>query len=813
LGNGDGTFQTQRTFPVGSFPYSVAVGDFNGDGHQDLAVANVDDNTVSVLLGNGDGGFGPPTSLPVGSAPFSVAVGDFNGDGRLDLVVADSNPNGGGLASVLLGNGDGTFQTQRTFPAGGGPTSVVVGDFNGDGHQDLAVANAVDNTVSVLLGNGDGNFGPTTTVFLTYPRPFSVAAGDFSGDGKPDLAVASTQSDAPSLIDVFLNQPGAAGVSALGGEPLTVPEGHNPVVATFTDPTGAGFLGNYTATVATSNGLTLPGLITFDPLSNFFSVAMPYLDPGEYALTITIDKTGSLSPPVTVFRSLTVVDPPVQLTVFSPIVTEAAPFTGGVASFIDPGNGFASDFTATIDWGDGSISAGTVTPSGHAFFVNGNHTFVRGGGDNTLVVTVLDADGSVQIASNSISVFDAALTPVARLVSYVAGQTLSRVVGSFSDADPGGFAGLYSATINWGDNTPATPGTVAADGSGFDVSASHTYPKAGTYTITTTVQDTEATTTIVSTATVVDPLLAAQGRVFAVSGNQRLTNVTVATFSDPDPRKDPTLYTATIDWGDGTPTTTGTVTGGNPFTVTGSHTYATFSDAKIITVTISGPLNRTVTVTSRVVDPPPDPPSNAGFVQQLYQDLLGRPAEDAGLTFWSGLLDQGFPRAQVVAGVLSSLEYRIRVVQGLYQQLLHRAADANGLQTFTTLLGQNGSVEQVEALIVGSDEYFQTRAGATTAGFLAALYQDGLGRAPDATGAAAFTPALAGGAGRVQVAAAVFASTEYRQDLVSASYRDFLQRPADESGLAGFVAALGQGAEDADILTAILSSPEYFNRS
>src|SRR5438874_3113235 len=94
-------------FAVGTIPFSVAMGDFNGDGKPDLAVANFDSNTVSVLLGNGDGTFRAPLTVGVGNGPTSVAVGDFNGDGKLDLAVADFNSN---TVSALLGNGAGTFR-------------------------------------------------------------------------------------------------------------------------------------------------------------------------------------------------------------------------------------------------------------------------------------------------------------------------------------------------------------------------------------------------------------------------------------------------------------------------------------------------------------------------------------------------------------------------------------------------------------------------------------------------------------------------------------------------------------------------------
>jgi Calx-beta domain/FG-GAP-like repeat len=214
LGNGDGTFQAPGNFAAGSFTISATVGEFNGDGIQDLAVANLGDpesgigQGVSVLLGNGDGSFQAPRTFTAGSFPRSVAVGEFNGDGLEDLAVANSATYGGvPSVSVLLGNGDGSFQAPRDFPAGRAPWSLAVSDISGDGLLDLAVLNApyssydsLQGNVRVLLGNGDGTFQTTPVSYLVGREPRAVAVGDFDGDGWPDLAVANSASDDVSIL-------------------------------------------------------------------------------------------------------------------------------------------------------------------------------------------------------------------------------------------------------------------------------------------------------------------------------------------------------------------------------------------------------------------------------------------------------------------------------------------------------------------------------------------------------------------------------------------------------------------------------------
>jgi Bacterial Ig-like domain (group 3)/FG-GAP-like repeat/FG-GAP repeat len=193
LGNGDFTFTAASGSPitVGNFPEAVKVGDFNSDGLLDLAVANANDNTLSILLGNGDGTFTAASGSPisVGAFPFFLAVADFNGDSKSDVAVVNGND---GTVTILLGNGDGTFTPASGSPiaVGNGPCPIVAADFNGDGVVDLAVANFDDSDVVILLGNGDGTFtaGPESPITVGS-QPFAMVSGDFNDDGNTDLAV------------------------------------------------------------------------------------------------------------------------------------------------------------------------------------------------------------------------------------------------------------------------------------------------------------------------------------------------------------------------------------------------------------------------------------------------------------------------------------------------------------------------------------------------------------------------------------------------------------------------------------------------
>jgi hypothetical protein len=205
------------------------------------------------------------------------------------------------------------------------------------------------------------------------------------------------------------------------------------------------------------------------------------------------------------------------------------------------------------------------------------------------------------------------------------------------------------------------------------------------------------------------------------------------------------------------------------------------------------------------------PQANPAFVTQVYTDLLQRPVDATGLAYWDNELDQGVSRQQVVASIENTPEYQAIEVKSIYEQYLHRTPDAAGLSYWTNQLALGATVEQVESGIVGSQEFFTVQGGGTDAGFLTALYQDALGRAPDATGETQFLAALKSGVTTGQVAGVVFGSVEFQTDLVGGFYESFLHRAADANGLAFFVQQMRQGATDQDVIAAIVGSNEYFS--
>ena len=207
LGNGNGTLEPAVNYPVGAYPTGLSAADFRGNGKLDLVVANAINphqtscptcglQGVSVLLGNGDGTFQPNVFYAVASGTAWVSAKDVNGDGIPDIIAAAYHVN---AVSVLLGNGDGTFQPAINIRVGKVPHSIAVADFNGDGIPDLAVGNMYSNNVEILIGVGNGHFKAGAT-FAVGQVPHSICHGDFNGDGKVDLASANINSDNVTVL-------------------------------------------------------------------------------------------------------------------------------------------------------------------------------------------------------------------------------------------------------------------------------------------------------------------------------------------------------------------------------------------------------------------------------------------------------------------------------------------------------------------------------------------------------------------------------------------------------------------------------------
>jgi hypothetical protein len=204
LGKGDGTFESPVSYPTAQNPFSVVIGDFNGDGYPDLIVEG-NKGYLSLLLNKGNGTFGTTIQLPF-TALGEMAAGDFNKDGKLDLAATNASQTTGAV-SIYLGNGDGTFQSPVSYATGYGPSGIAVADLNHDGNLDLIVddfgvySTGQSGDIAVLLGNGDGTFRPAS-FYSAGGNPYSLTLGDFNGDG--NVGVAVIDGSGPDLASIFV---------------------------------------------------------------------------------------------------------------------------------------------------------------------------------------------------------------------------------------------------------------------------------------------------------------------------------------------------------------------------------------------------------------------------------------------------------------------------------------------------------------------------------------------------------------------------------------------------------------------------------
>jgi hypothetical protein len=393
INNGNGAFKspvnyTGGDYPAGSGPNAVAIGDFNGDQAPDLALVTVAGNLI-LLVGNGDGTFrqGPTflvTNANPGNSLAGLVAGDFNGDGKFDIAICDAN----GTVNVLIGNGDNSFQPpqfyagiQNTF--NGNPVAITMGDFNGDGKPDLAFTNLSYGDIGVLLGNGDGTFQPPVN-YATGASPNAIVAGDINGDGKADLVVANSGGSYSVLSGNGDGTFMPAVNHGLPGLPSGVVEadlnGDGKVDLAFTNSSGG-------VSVLPGNGDgTFGAAINYNPgtASNAAAVA-DFNGDGRVDLAVAgqgvyvLPGKAGVNSSVGIFRN------------GGSVIEDSNgnyDYDAGVdrfiASFTGPGGFVAGDVPVTGDWtGDGHAKIGIYRGSTGQWFLDANNNGTFDAGDLT----------------------------------------------------------------------------------------------------------------------------------------------------------------------------------------------------------------------------------------------------------------------------------------------------------------------------------------------------------------------------------------------------------------------------------------------
>jgi hypothetical protein len=451
--------------------------------------------------------------------------------------------------------------------------------------------------------------------------------------------------------------------------------------------------------------------------------------------------------------------------------TEGTAFSGRVATFSDTFTGnTAADFTATIDWGDGTTTAGTVSGGSGSFTVSGSHAYADEGTFTVTAVLTDDAPGTAS-ATGTAAVADAdVLSGTPLPVQATEGTAFSGAVATFSDTFTGNVAADFTATIDWGDGT-TTAGTVSGSGASFTVSGSHTYADEGTFPVTTVLTDDApgtASATATGTAAVADadvlsgtplPVQATEGTAF--SGR-------VATFSDTFTGNVAADFTATIDWGDGT-ITAGTVSGGSgSFTISGSHTYADEGSFRV-TVQVRDPggtsttASGTVAVLEELLFNGSRGTPRMRFISEVFRDVLGRPVDANNLKKLNTQLRHGLSRAQLVLRLLETRpfrgQFRAQLIRALFEAVRGVAPTSDQLSAGLRFLAHGGTFVELTRRLGG------------------------------------------------------FSTPQARQMFVKVLYRQYLDRLPDPNGFQSYLRLLRNGVAENGIIAGIVGSPEFFQKT
>jgi hypothetical protein len=440
---------------------------------------------------------------------------------------------------------------------------------------------------------------------------------DVNEDPAPGVPTTSAEATSTAIIGVA---PGTGNdFSVLEGTPIA----SGTQVATFLDGNNSDTAAAFTASINWGDGTTDTGTVSGS--NGSFTVTTgghTYADEAVDTITTTVTRTAdheqaAMTGQATVGEADSFIvtadnfgGNPGQPINNVPVATFTTPFTGNVAG----------DFTASINWGDGTTAAGTVSGGSGSFTVTGSHTYTSGGND-TFTVTVHDDAPSTATGTGSGT---ATINLAGQMVLTSAAEAMTlpngTAVATFSDSNGGDTPASFMATINWGDGA-TTAGTVVGSGGSFTVEGGHTYADEGSdqasVTVTRTSDQAQATFSG-SVAVAEHDVLSSQGGGVTLHGSQASI---AATFSDTDMVNVAGDFTSTIDWGDGT-TITGTVSGGNgSFTVNGSHTYAS-SNAFVATVKLTDDAPGTASSSLSVAVNPP-PPSGTTAVMIMHQPSTG----------------------------------------------------------------------------------------------------------------------------------------------------------------------------------------------
>ncbi|HEX7450431.1 MAG TPA: TIGR03118 family protein [Pirellulales bacterium] len=667
-------------------------------------------------IGWGDGTTTTGTVAANGSGGFSVSGQHAYAEGGVYLLNISIADTGGSQASAV------DQAVVADYPITGSPVSV-------SGTEGAAFAGAV-----AMFNDTDPDGGnPSEYVVSIDWGDGAIAAGSVTGAaGHYTVSGAHTFADEASGVTVTVNDAGGAtatirspaviadsDVLTGAGLTLTATEGQtlSSALATFTDANTTNSADDFAATINWGDGTTDSGVVSGGAGNFTISGSHNYADEGTRTATVVLSDDSPGTAKATATAPVKIADAPLSSSPLTFHPTEAATFNGVVAMFTDA-NAAApiSDFTAVIDWGDGTVGMGSVVAAGGgAFHVIGSHLFGEEGTTAQVSVTIQDVGGSSVTATSTAVVDDAPLNVAAMSLSGMEQSASAWTVATFTDAGPIDALGDYSAVIDWGDGT-SSAGTITLSGGVFTISGSHSYSDEGRFNLSVTASEAGGGSGAgQATATILEQLLADGTR---GTPDERWVNEVFHDLLDRQADPGALSFFAHLAAGGNRQPIVATIQNSDEYRADQvnalyEHYLHRAADpsgqAFFVSFLESG---HTVEQIAAILAASPEyfasrgGNSNDGFLDALFHDALGRAVDAGARQFFDQALASGETRSQVAATIFASEEYLSDVVRGIYAQLLERSVDAGGLAFWVAQLRHGAHDDQIVSGVAASSEYF-----------------------------------------------------------------------------------------------------------
>jgi hypothetical protein len=830
---------------AGTKPSAVALVDLNRDKIPDLVVADAGTDSISIFLGLAGGGFNPTPivlALPAGAAPDALVAADFNGDNLPDIAVANSGLNSatGNSVSVFINTttvgGPVTFAARTDLDGGNNPKALVTTDFNGDNHADLAVLdgnkdNAGKYDVTLRFGNGNGTFqSPLSldTGFATSPN--SLAQADLDGDGKADLVVAGAgginilindtatgtfQNSTPAVVTTTAVTSVAVGLVDTDTVPdivATTPQGGGQVLI-FQGLGGSPPTFNLPP-VAFQAGGAPTGVVLADVNGDGRNDILVANNNSNGSLSVLLNQTIHASSGLDTLAFAPVISYPVGS---NPVAIALADTNqDGVldAALVNTGT---NDVSTLLGFSDGSFQMPTdqsfvnqiykdvlgraADPSGlNGFFTVLEQAEVlrlvgpRGTTTPLTVTPVTGSDFSQYQMTFAPQTLDGTYTLV--IGPNILGLNVKDFQGNVQDQNRNGITGEIPA-----DNFNGLLAINTSDNGQFVSGLFHD---------------------LLGRAADTPTFVSLLGPVDAVRG--QAVNALAASLVDSTPNLD-NFVRRLFSTSDPLATGTYLLPFGNLMLRTASQAEVNQWVADIQILGLTEPQLMALLVASNEYfnNPLKGNGNVATWVNSAYQDLLGRPGNDAAAAFIINAVTSGAWSRQMATNFLTSNdEFRARIINGTYQTLLGRNANASDIAAWlplTRIPALPGGVptpeEQFVTVVLGSSEFFY-RVGNTNTSWVTNAYTRFLKQVPSSATVSSDVTFLLNSyqVQRDNAAAALTVTTEYRSRLVGdpvvGYYEKYLRRRPTASEIGTWVTALQGGAQDEFVIANLVASNEYF---